>query len=92
MIFIILCLKDTKFLINVCFQYQFFKKNLDKVPDVAQQDLVAFLEPGTQVGSRDTGWIPGPAQWVKSLALPQLWPRQLRLGSDPQLRDYLCLG
>lgn len=52
MIFIILCLKDTKFLINVCFQYQFFKKNLDKVPDVAQQDLVAFLEPGTQVGSQ----------------------------------------
>ena len=32
----------------------------------------------------DTGLIPGPAQWVKDLSLPQPWLRfQLQLGSDP---------
>ena len=32
----------------------------------------------------DTSLIPGPAQWDKDLALPQLWLRsQLWLGSDP---------
>ena len=41
-------------------------------------ELVALLE------HWDTGWTPGPAQWVKDLALPQLPLRlQLQLGSDP---------
>ena len=32
----------------------------------------------------DAGLIPSPAQWVKDLALPQLWLRvQLRFRSDP---------
>ena len=32
----------------------------------------------------NTGSIPSPAQWVKDLALPQLWLElQLQLGSDP---------
>ena len=32
----------------------------------------------------DAGWIPGLAQWVKDLMLPQLWHRpQLQLQFDP---------
>ena len=32
----------------------------------------------------EAGSIPSPAQWVKDLALPQLWRRfQLYLGFDP---------
>ena len=41
----------------------------------------------------DTGLIPGPAQWVKDLTLPQLQLRlRLRLSSDPWPRNSICLG
>ena len=36
--------------------------------------------------------IPGPAQWVKDPALPQLWLRlQLWLRSDPWPGNSICL-
>ena len=41
------------------------------------------------------GWgsEPGPAQWVKDLALLQLWCRsQLQLRSDPWPRNSMCHG
>ena len=39
-----------------------------------------------------TGSIPGPAQEVKDLGLPQLWLRlQLWLGSDPWPGSSICL-
>ena len=39
------------------------------------------------------GLIPGPAQWVKDLALPQLWlGSQLRLNSDPWPGSSICRG
>ena len=34
----------------------------------------------------EMGLIPGPAQWIKDLVLPQLW-----LGSDPWPRSSICL-
>ena len=38
-----------------------------------------------------TGFISSPAQWVKDLALLQLWLRlQLWLGSDLWPRHYIC--
>ena len=38
-----------------------------------------------------SGPRPGPAQWVKDLALPQLRLRsQLQLGSDPWPRNSIC--
>ena len=38
-----------------------------------------------------TGSIPSLVQWVKDLALPQLWLRsQLWLGSDPWPRNSIC--
>ena len=41
----------------------------------------------------DTVLIPGPAQWVKDLALPQLWLRsRLWPGSDPWPGNSICLG
>ena len=41
----------------------------------------------------DTGLIPGPAQWVKDPACPQLQCKlQLHLGSDPWPRNSICLG
>ena len=41
----------------------------------------------------NVGLIPGPAQWVKDPALPQLWLRsQLQLGSDPWPRNSTCHG
>ena len=40
--------------------------------------------PVAQRDQRDLDSIPGPAQWVKDLALLPLWCRSyLRLGSDP---------
>ena len=39
----------------------------------------------------DAGSIPGPAQWVKSQVLPQLWLRsKLWLGSDPWPGNSIC--
>ena len=39
---------------------------------------------------QDTGFIPGPAQWVKGLS--ELWHRsQLWLGSDPWPRNFNML-
>ena len=47
--------------------------------------LVVYLE------CWDTSFIPSSAQWVKNMALPQLWHRsQLRLRSDPWLVDSIC--
>ena len=41
----------------------------------------------------DAGLIPSPAQWVKDLAMPQLWLRsQLQLESDPWPRNSMCHG
>ena len=40
-----------------------------------------------------TGLNPSLEQWVKDLALPQLWLRlQLWLGSDPCPRIFMCYG
>ena len=37
------------------------------------------------------GLIPGPAQWVRDLALPQLWlGLQLWLESDPWPGKFIC--
>ena len=42
--------------------------------------------------SWDTGLIPGWAQWVKDLGLPQLWFRSpLWLRSDPWPWNSICL-
>ena len=42
---------------------------------------------------RDAGLIPGPTQWIKDLALPQLQHRsQLQLRSDPWSGNSICLG
>ena len=42
---------------------------------------------------QDKGLIPHPAQWVKNLALPQLWLRlQLWLRSDPWPKNSICHG
>ena len=39
----------------------------------------------------DTGLIPGPAQQIKGLALPQLQVRsELWLGTDPWPGDSIC--
>ena len=36
--------------------------------------------------------IPGPEQWVKDPALPQLWQRlQMGLGFDPSPRNFRML-
>ena len=41
----------------------------------------------------DTGSTLGPVQWVKDLALPQLWLRsQLQLRSDPWPGNSICHG
>ena len=48
---------------------------------------------GSISGVWSTGLIPGPAQWVKGLALPQLWLRlRLWLGSDPWPGNPYALG
>ena len=39
------------------------------------------------------GSIPSLAQWVKDLALLSWWLRlRLRVGSDPWLKNSICLG
>ena len=41
----------------------------------------------------NTGWLPGPAQWVMDLALLQLRLRsQLWLRSDPRSGHFMCRG
>ena len=41
----------------------------------------------------DIGWIPSLAQWVKDLALTQLWlGSQEWLGSDPWPGNSICYG
>ena len=40
---------------------------------------------------QDVGSIPSLVQWIKALALLQLWHRlQLWLGSDPWSRNSIC--
>ena len=57
------------------------------VPSVAQWDRQCLCS------SRDTGSIPGLAQWVKDPALLRSWHRsQLWLGFDSWPRNSLCHG
>ena len=45
------------------------------------------------IGALGLRFDPSPAQWVKDLALPQLWlGSQLRLGSDPCPGNSVCRG
>ena len=61
------------------------KKRKTRSSHCSTVELVLSLE------QWDVGSIPGPAQWIKDLALPQLWCRsQLWLGSDPWLQKSIC--
>ena len=41
----------------------------------------------------EVGLVPGPAQWVKDLALPQLWlSLRLWLGPDTRPGSSICCG